>query len=361
MRQLLIEFRRGAVADRSILYGVGVIWLAFLALLASRGINGLLVASYLENLTVYLSALLFFLVFLGGRELFRHRPERPIPFLFEFCARQDGLGHFMRGAPMLLALIVFMTAFSTMKSAIPQFHPFTWDHVWIAADRSIHGTDPWRLMQPVLGYPIVTAVLALLYHLWILLIYAGCVYFCFFVPDHELRARYFIGFFGIWTMIGVVLATALASVGPCFVGPLLGNHHYDAQMAYLHAANAHVPIMVLPVQQELLAWYLANSHGLGRGITAMPSMHVALAFLFFLAMRKVSRRAGIAAFLFCVVILVSSVHLAYHYAVDGYVSIAVTALIWWAAGALVRRSAGSGRPPGARKQEAPLAQPALDM
>ena len=49
------------------------------------------------------------------------------------------------------------------------------------------------------------------------------------------------------------------------------------------------------------------------------------------------------------------------YAVDGYVSIAVTALIWWAAGALVRRSAGSGRPPGARKQEAPLAQPALDM
>jgi hypothetical protein len=335
--------------------------LLLLAFLASRGVNGLRFDSYSNNLLLYLSALLFFVVFLGGRELFRHRPDRPIPHLFNFCVKHDALGHFMRGAPMLLALVVFMPAFSAMKSAIPLFHSYNWDHVWIAADRSIHGTDPWRLLQPLLGHPVVTAILALMYHLWILLIYVGCVYFCFFQPDRELRSRYFVSFFGIWTVIGVIMATALASVGPCFVGPLLGNHHYDAQLAYLHAANAHVPIMVLPVQQELLSWHLNSSHGLGRGITAMPSMHVALAFLFFLAVRKISRRAGIAAFLFCVVILVSSVHLAYHYAVDGYVSIAVTALIWWAAGALVRRSAGSGRPPGARKQEAPLAQPALDM
>jgi membrane-associated phospholipid phosphatase len=60
----------------------------------------------------------------------------------------------------------------------------------------------------------------------------------------------------------------------------------------------------------------------------MPSMHVSIAFLFYLAMRHVSRAAKWLFFAFFVVILVGSVHLAYHYALDGIVSIAVTAVLW---------------------------------
>jgi len=61
-------------------------------------------------------------------------------------------------------------------------------------------------------------------------------------------------------------------------------------------------------------------------------MHVALAFLFYLAMRHVSKALSAAAGIFCVLILLGSVHLAYHYAVDGYVSIAATLIIWKVAG-----------------------------
>jgi hypothetical protein len=71
-------------------------------------------------------------------------------------------------------------------------------------------------------------------------------------------------------------------------------------------------------------------------------MHVSLAFLFFLAMRKVSRFAGLFFGLFTVIILIGSVHLAYHYAVDGYVSIVTTWLIWLASGPLARRVASRG-------------------
>lgn len=128
----------------------------------------------------------------------------------------------------------------------------------------------------------------------------------------------------------------LSSVGPCFVEPLLGNRHYAEQMAYLHQANETFPVMVLAVQQQLLDWQAQDMHGLGRGISAMPSMHVSLAFLFFLAIRQVSRRAGHFFFAFLIVIMVGSVHLGYHYAVDGYVSIITTAIIWWVCGRLVR-------------------------
>jgi hypothetical protein len=56
-------------------------------------------------------------------------------------------------------------------------------------------------------------------------------------------------------------------------------------------------------------------------------------------MRKESRFAGLYFGIFTVIILIGSVHLAYHYAVDGYVSIAATWLIWLAAGPLARRVA----------------------
>lgn len=114
-------------------------------------------------------------------------------------------------------------------------------------------------------------------------------------------------------------------------------------MAYLRAADALWPIGMLSVQDELLAWHRTGSHGFGRGISAMPSMHVALAFCFFLAMRHVSMAATWFFGVFFMLILIGSVHLGYHYALDGYVAVLVTGIIWkmtsvrWAAFLLQRR------------------------
>jgi hypothetical protein len=166
--------------------------------------------------------------------------------------------------------------------------------------------------------------------LWILLIYFGGIYFAAYCSDVELRRRYFLCYFGIWTICGVALAIAFASVGPCFVNPMLGLHTFDAQMAYLRSANEHFPIMVLKVQDSLLEWQHSGQHGLGRGITAMPSMHIAQATLFWLGIRRVSPKAGYAFGAFLVVIYLGSIHLAYHYAVDGMIAAAVTVLLWLA-------------------------------
>lgn len=322
---------RGWRDDWPILAGVAIAWAVIIALLASKGVNGLRPASYLNNLTLYAATAVFFLVPLGGAALLREKPDRPIRFLRRAFVSNDIAGRFLRGVPMLLALVVFMPAFSALKSAIPLFNDYTWDAPLIAVDRALHGTDPWRLLQTVLDHPWITAAIALIYQLWILLIYAGGVYFCFLVTDPVLRARYFIAYFGIWIVIGCLMAVGLSSVGPCFVGPILGNPYFDEQMLYLYWADSHTPVMVLDVQKTLLNWYYSGSQGLGRGITAMPSMHVAMAFLFALAIRHRSKPLGYAFFAFLVLIIIGSVHLAYHYAVDGYVSILMTAAIWYLA------------------------------
>lgn len=350
MPGLATAFRRGVTEDRAILAGVLFVWTMFIGLLATKGVNGFRPNSYLANLIIYLSALLFILVPMAAARLWRHRPDSPLAFLGHLFTTGDLGVRLARGAPMLIALAVFMSAFSAMKSAIPLFNAYAWDDSWIALDRALHGTDPWRLLQPLFGYPLASSALSLFYHLWILLIYAGGVWFCFFADDRDLRARYLIAYFASWTLVGVVMATAMASVGPCFLAPMLGDPRFEEQMAYLRQANTHFPILVLQVQDQLIGWHQAGNEGLGRGISAMPSMHVSLAFLFFLAMRHVSRRAGLFFGAFFMIILIGSVHLAYHYAVDGYVSIAVTWLIWSAAGIVVRRirnawATENGEPP----------------
>ena len=239
-------------------------------------------------------------------------------------------------APILVAIFLFLPVFSMLKSAIPLFTSYSWDPAFIAWDRAIHGQDAWLTVQPLLGWPIVTAILAVFYHLWMLLPYFGCLSVLYFVRDRALIFRFFTAYFLCWIVLGVIGAIVLASVGPCFAAPMLGIHTFDPQMAYLREANEHYPVMVLKVQDALIEWYQSGSNGLGRGISAMPSMHVSIAVLFTLVARHISRALFIAATVFAVLIMLGSVHLAYHYAVDGYLAIVATLAIWALAGWLER-------------------------
>ena len=337
MGRFLADVHRGLKADGPILAGMLAVWALSVVLLATIGVNGLVAPAYRDNLVLYVAAVFTLLIVTLATVLLRHKPDRPIGFL-RASFRDSGLaGRLASGVPMLVALVAFLPIFSKLKSAIPRFNPYTWDDTWIWLDRALHGTDPWRLLQPLVGYPAVTALLAFFYHLWILLLYVGAAYFCFFHADRVLRARFFIAYFACWAILGVGMATALSSAGPCFVGPLFGDHRFDEQMAYLRSANEVYPIMVLPVQDMLLESYRTAGSGLGRGISAMPSMHVSIAVLFALAVGQLSRAIGVVLGLFAAVVMIGSVHLAYHYAVDGYASIVGTYLIWLAAGVLARR------------------------
>ena len=337
MKRLLADVRRGLLADGPILIAHVATWALSLVLLGTLGINGLDPADYRDNLSLYVAALFVLFIAALAVILVRHRPERPIGFLFTSFTNSGLAGRLASGAPMLAALVLFLPIFSKLKAAIPRFNPYAWDGTWIELDRLLHGTDPWRLLQPLVGFPAITATLAFFYHLWILLLYLGAVYFCFFQADRTLRARFFVAYFACWAILGVAMATAFASVGPCFVGPIFGDARFDAQMAYLRSANEVYPVMVLPVQDMLLESYRSAGSGLGRGISAMPSMHVSIATLFALAMAKHSKTLGVLFGFFALIVLIGSVHLAYHYAVDGYFAVIGTFAIWRVAGVLARR------------------------
>lgn len=298
------------------------------ALLSSRGV-ALDAGPALANAQLYLVAIVAWISVDAALHLARRRPDEPIAALHRRYAGPAAAQRWLAGTPLLALCVLLMPFFSQLKAAIPLFTDYTWDAAFVAWDRAIFfGHDAWQVLQPLVGYPPVTAALALLYHAWLLLLYLGCLYFAFAAIDPTVRRRFFLTYVLTWSVVGGGVATLLASVGPCFVGPLLGDPSFDAQMAYLNAADAQVPVMTLPVQEMLLEWHKSDASGLGGGITAMPSMHVAIAFLFWLAARRVSRTAGRWLFAFFVAIWIGSVHLAYHYAVDGLVSVVLVAILW---------------------------------
>lgn len=318
--------------DKDLVILVLSIVLAFGFLLGSRGVSVIRLSSYWGNFLFYSYAIFLYIASRILKIVFVNRPEKLLREIVLLEFNKDRLKIYGQAIPALFCLIVFTPAFSAMKSGIPLFNEYSWDRYFIQLDRTIHGVDPWLLLQPIFGSPLVTSLMSMAYHFWVLLLYVFSLFFTFRRSDEVLRQRFFVAYFLCWAIIGVGLAIIFASVGPCFVNPILGMNDFDPLMQYLKQANQSHPVMVLEVQAALLEGYRNGDFGLGRGITAMPSMHVSIALLFVLCLRPISRVAAIAALVFLLVIMIGSVHLGYHYAVDGYLSLLATGTIWKVAG-----------------------------
>lgn len=283
------------------------------------------------------------------------RPQNPLQDLIRDVSQSRPGERIAVAFPALFALSLFGSSFGALKSAIPQMHPYTWDATFAAWDVAIHGQDAWKLIHPYVGHPWITALLNAAYHLWLLGFNVSLVIACALAPASRLRKQFLIAFILSWGLLGNLAATLLASVGPCFAHPMLGDGRYDELMAYLHGVAARYPLPALNVQAMLLQEAQQGAAGLGLGISAMPSMHVSISVLLALGVRRLWPNWQWIGWLFMVIIFLGSVHLGYHYAVDGYLSLILTPLIWMASGWLAgqelpamgravwrQRSAGQG-------------------
>jgi hypothetical protein len=250
--------------------------------------------------------------------------------------------------PILAVWPVMVLSFSLIKSLIPAIMPYYLDPFLHAADRMIHfGQDPWALLQPVLGRPIVTYAIDRLYALWLFVMYFALLLQITSTRDRRLRMHFLLSSMLAWIVLGSVAATLLSSAGPCYFGRMVGAPDtYAPLMAYLRETVQQTPLLGSSYTPELIAvrvqdllwdYYQQDDIGIGRGISAAPSLHVASTWLVARMFQAYGRRAAIAAWSFFVVILLGSVHLGWHYALDGYISIVGAWALWRSTGWLLDR------------------------
>ena len=146
--------------------------------------------------------------------------------------------------------------------------------------------------------------------------------------DRARMIRFLWLFFGSWFVLGNVIALIGSSVGPVYYDRLMGGDTFAGLTAALKSSGiSDGPIG--EIQNALWARYVGGGLDLGLGISAFPSMHVAVATITMLYLWERSKWLRVPGVLFLLSIDFLSVYSGYHYAVDGYFSFAALLLGNW--------------------------------
>jgi hypothetical protein len=294
-----------------------------------------------------------FVLIVGGAvfRLARNKSESPIRFLLQQAKESQLAKRAAYGVPILAVMPVFSASFTGMKMSIDRIVPFYADPWLSRLDQILHGgLDPWRILAPSLAHPIATSVIDQCYRLWFPVVFVALIYGSFMVKDDRLRLQFLLTYFMSWIVLGNLLAIALSSVGPCYFEAFGGDGRYRDLLAYLRQVDQDgFRLFAVQIQSDLLYLYRADDFRLGSGISAMPSMHVAVAFVVAIFASRIHRILGVAALGFLAITLIGSVHLGWHYAVDGYVSLLLVPLIWMTSGRIADRLYSRAESPGSSK------------
>lgn len=235
-------------------------------------------------------------------------------------------------APAALIFTVYIV-FPGLKQMIPQIRPYYADMWLAAADEVFHGGHRVHIyLLPYLD-PWVMLVLDRVYASFFL------VSLCFFIymgrrgANPELRYLFMTSFMLAWPLFGIGFAVFFSSVGPSFHELVPLGVKYPRLMGNIQAAQEYLQNFGLSlyspkIQAYLLSLYHNHTIGFGGGISAMPSLHIAIPTLMMMAGWKSSRWLGVLTTLYLILTAGAAISLGWHYAVDVYVGIFLSFFLW---------------------------------
>lgn len=238
--------------------------------------------------------------------------------------------------PLAIAL-TFATSFLyfTFKVNIPVFTDFTADPFLIALDRAIFfGRDAWQVTHAILPWPTATRVLDALYLIWYLVLFASIAAIGAAPLRNPLRLTFLLALGLEWAIGGIVIAILLPAAGPVYLDQITGDPTFAPLMERLDRHSESGRLFSLEIQDWLWQGY-ATPAVEPAGISAFPSLHVAVPLTCALLALGIDFVVGWLLMAFTLSVLVGSVHLGWHYAVDGIGGLMLGFASWWSSARLV--------------------------
>ncbi|TAG25620.1 MAG: phosphoesterase PA-phosphatase [Rhodobacterales bacterium] len=290
------------------------------------------------------------IVFVLFWRLFQHTyiaraPDRLVAIKADvrgFLADRDRL---VGGAAASALMVLVIICFAKAKTLIPLVEPFSWDVQLMELDRLLHfGVDPYIFLHGVLGWNLSLTFFTGMYNVWLIVIYVALFSICFLRPASAVRMQFLISFLLVWALGGNLLAIIFSSAGPTYYALLGHGDTYRPLMDMLDAHAATGGLTVVDTQR--LLWDFYSRPDTFNLISAFPSMHVASSALVAIFAFRLSHWAAYVLTGFAIIILIGSVLLGWHYAVDSYAGVLIAFLIWKGVGWFLRPSSGRLVPSG---------------
>lgn len=265
----------------------------------------------------------------------------PLMVLYRL-ARREPLRPYLRGLltvewiqlflRLWLAYMAMVYAYFWLKVCVPLVRSAVYDAALFRLDRAVHlGFSPTVFVTTLFaGTPLVRWI-DLWYSWWAYTVFYGIAFVSAFL-DARVRRRLILAQVLLW-MFGAWTYTAVPAVGPAYTAPEL----FDAVRADLPRAQATQALL-----WENYERVRAGRDGTlrqfkpARGVAAMPSLHVGVQWLLLLFLRKEARPLFLPGAIAVGLTFVGAVLTGWHYAIDGYVGIALAQLAYWLASRLER-------------------------
>lgn len=247
-------------------------------------------------------------------------PSRPLDQVKQKIRRR---GHFIAGG--LLLFILGLSAYTTYKIHIPNVVPYYADPYLAEIDRFVYGHNAWRVMHEL---PLNASMIVDFFYtrVWPAVLLLGLLGGLIFVEGAQLQ-RYAWGLFFVYAVLGTLVATVFASVGPIFYT----DFYPDAeQFTHLKPAMEEDPYLInmLSYSGYLLDAYRTKQLAFAAGISAFPSVHVAVATLSAWFLSGFGRRWAALGWTHAVIIQYGSIYSGWHYAIDGDASLILVSAFW---------------------------------
>lgn len=216
--------------------------------------------------------------------------------------------------------------FLPLKYAIPREIPFWLDQPLARGEHMLLGVQPWALLDRLLGWAVVPV--DRLYATW-LPTQSLALFSIILAAPGRAKSRALIAYSLGWLLLGVVAAVLLSSAGPLFFNRLYGTEEFLGLRETLRARGAWMALAESDAMWRSLA---SGQPGIVAGVSAMPSIHVAISLWMVLAARGLAPRVTPFAWAYFAFIWIASVQLGWHYAVDGLGGAAGMLAVWALAG-----------------------------
>lgn len=238
-------------------------------------------------------------------------------------------------------LVCFQTAFFLFQKDMIRFvNPYSWDVLFAVWDKWVHfGRYPHEWLIDALDGRKFEGFFQHIYFNWFFVMYAAMVYNIFCDENIRRRMQFIWVMFLTWAVLGGILATVFASAGPVFYATFYKDEAnvYQFLTDYMLTIKEDIGA-VYYIQEKLMDWHNSQRILTSNAISAMPSLHIAIAWLVVLYAGQINRWLCVLATVYLVCVTVTCVYFGFHYAIDGYASIILVSLLWLVVGKCLDRA-----------------------